>query len=352
MRPELFDFPLPAELVAQEPVRPRDLARLLVVPRTGPFVEARVRDLPDLLDPGDLLVVNDTRVLPARLAARRGRARIELTLIRPLDDRRWRALARNARRLRAGDRLELAPDFTAEVEAREGGEVVLVFDRAGEALRAAIHRHGAMPLPPYIRRPEPRPEDRVDYQTVFAAREGAVAAPTAGLHFTERLLAALDARGIRRATVTLHVGLGTFAPVRTDDLRRHEMHAEWYEIPAATAEAIRATRARGGRVVAVGTTVVRTLETAARDDGTVVAGAGETRLFVLPGFRFRVVDRLLTNFHLPRSTLFALVCAFAGFRRMHEAYRFAVARRFRFFSYGDACLLDRQEGGDLPPEEP
>ncbi len=351
MRLERFDFALPPELIAQEPARPRDHARLLVVPREGPFHEARVLDLPQFLAPGDLLVVNDTRVLPARFHTRRGEARIELTLLQPLDDRRWKALARNARRLRPGDRLALAPGLVATVEARTGGEVVLGFNLAGDELLAAIRCHGAMPLPPYIQRPAPRPSDRLDYQTIFAAREGAVAAPTAGLHFTERLLEALAKRGVGLARVTLHVGLGTFQPVRTADLRQHRMHAEWYEVPAATAAAVAEVRARGGRVVAVGTTVVRTLESAVREDGTLVAGAGETRLFILPGFRFRVVDRLLTNFHLPRSTLFALVCAFAGWRRMHEAYRFAIARRYRFFSYGDAMLLERQAGGDVPPEE-
>lgn len=352
MRIEHFDFELPPELIAQEPVRPRDLARMLVVPRTGPFEEACVLDLPRYLQPGDLLVVNDTRVLPARLLARRGAARIELTLVRPLDSRRWTALAKNARRLRRGDVLEIAPDFTATVESREGGEVVLAFSLAGAELLEAIHRHGAMPLPPYIRRPEPRESDRIDYQTVFAEREGSIAAPTAGLHFTERLLQALHDRGVRIARVTLHVGIGTFAPVRTADLREHRMHAEWYEVPEATAAAIRETRAAGRQVVAVGTTVVRTLESVAREDGTVEPGSGETGLYILPGFRFRVVDRLLSNFHLPRSTLFALVCAFAGWRRMHEAYRHAIGRRFRFFSYGDATLLERQDDSDLPPGDP
>lgn len=352
MRVSLFDFDLPPERVAQHPVEPRDAARLLVV-RRDRIEDAVVRELPRHLSPGDLLVVNDTRVLPARFFARRGAARVEVTLVSALDARRWRALARGARRLRPGDRVELAPGFEAVVEGRDGeGGVLLAFDREGEELLAAVRRHGAMPLPPYIRRPEPLPRDRFDYQTLFAEREGAIAAPTAGLHFTERLLRALEERGIRLARVTLHVGLGTFRPVRTDDLRRHVMHGEWYEVTEETAGAVAETRRRGGAVVAVGTTVVRTLESAARDDGTVSPGSGETGLFVLPGFRFRVVDRLMTNFHLPRSTLFALVCAFAGFRRMHEAYRHAVARGYRFFSYGDACLLERQDGTDLPPETP
>lgn len=352
MRLEWFDFDLPPERIAQHPVEPRDAARLLLVHRDR-LEDSVVRELPRHLASGDLLVVNDTRVLPVRFFARRGSARIELTLVSALDQRRWRALAKGAKRLRVGDELELAPGLTATVAGRdpEGG-VILAFTLAGEALLAVIQEHGAMPLPPYIRRAEPLARDRIDYQTLFARRDGAVAAPTAGLHFTERLLQQLEAHGIGLARVTLHVGIGTFLPVRSADLRQHVMHGEWYEVPAETAKAIAETRQRGGAVVAVGTTVVRTLETAARDDGTVVAGSGDTSLYILPGFRFRVVDRLLTNFHLPKSTLFALVCAFAGYRRMHAAYRHAIAQGYRFFSYGDACLLDRQTGDDLPPEGP
>ncbi len=349
MRVDLFDFALPPERIAQAPVRPRDAARLLLVPPQGPFREARVRDLPDLLAPGDLLVVNDTRVLPVRFAARRGAARVEITLLKARDPRRWTALAKGARRLRPGDRLLLAEGLEAEVEGRgEGGEVLLRFDREGTSLLEAIRRRGAMPLPPYIRRPEPLAADRIDYQTLFAEREGSVAAPTAGLHFTPELVAALEEAGVGFARVTLHVGLGTFQPVRVADVREHRMHAEWYEVGRATVEAIAKARAGGGRIVAVGTTVLRTLESAADEEGRVRAGSGETDLFVTPGYRFRVVDRLLTNFHLPKSTLFMLVCAFSGYRRMKEAYAFAIAREFRFFSYGDACLLDRQDGRDLP----
>ncbi len=351
MRVDLFDFALPAERIAQAPVRPRDAARLLLVPPQGPFLETRVRDLPQLLAPGDLLVVNDTRVLPVRFMARRGAARVEITLLKAEDPRRWTALAKGARRLRPGDRLLLAEGLQAEVEGRgEGGEVRLRFDLEGTALLEAIRRHGAMPLPPYIRRPEPCDADRLDYQTLFAEREGSIAAPTAGLHFTPALVAALEKAGVEFAKVTLHVGLGTFQPVRVADVREHRMHAERYEIPEATAAAIARTRARGGRIVAVGTTVLRTLESVADEQGRVAAGSGETALFITPGHRFRAVDRLLTNFHLPKSTLFMLVCAFAGYRRMQEAYTFAVAQGFRFFSYGDACLLDRQDGSDLPEE--
>ncbi len=351
MRVDLFDFALPPERIAQTPARPRDAARLLRVPRDGPFVEARVRDLPEFLAPGDLLVVNDTRVLPVRFTARRGAATVELTLVKPLDRRRWTALARGARRLRPGDRVILAEGLEAEVEGRdEAGEVRLRFALEGEALLEAVRRSGAMPLPPYVRRAEPLAADRLDYQTLFAEREGSIAAPTAGLHFTPALVAALEAAGIGFAKVTLHVGLGTFRPVRAADTRDHRMHAEWYELPEPTAAAVAATRARGGKVIAVGTTVVRTLESAVDTRGNPRPGSGETDLFVTPGFRFRVVDRLLTNFHLPKSTLFMLVCAFAGYRRMREAYAFAVEREFRFFSYGDACLLDRQDGLDLPEE--
>ncbi len=339
MRPDLFDFDLPAERIAQHPVEPRDAARLLVVHRDR-LEDSVVRDLPRHLSPGDLVVVNDTRVLPVRFFARRGEARIEITLVSALDARRWRALAKGAKRLRPGDRVRLAPGFEATVEGRDGeGGVILAFDLEGEALLGAIRRHGAMPLPPYIRRPEPLPRDRIDYQTLFARRDGAIAAPTAGLHFTDRLLRALEERGVGLARVTLHVGIGTFQPVRADDLRRHVMHGEWYEVPEETARAIADVRARGGAVVAVGTTVVRTLETAARGDGTVEAGSGETSLYILPGFRFRVVDRLLTNFHLPKSTLFALVCAFAGRETILHAYEVAKRENYRFYSFGDAMLI-------------
>jgi S-adenosylmethionine:tRNA ribosyltransferase-isomerase len=339
-RLDSYDFPLPRELVAAHPVEPRDAARLLHVGET--LTDRAMLDLPALLEPGDLLVFNDTKVIPARLAGRRGAASVEVTLHRRLDDANWRAFAKGAKRLRAGDRLEFAPEFSAEVAAKhESGDVTLRFDRAGAALREALDRYGIMPLPPYIRRDRTGDaRDRADYQTIFAAREGAVAAPTAGLHFTERLLAALAARGIDWGTVTLHVGAGTFLPVKVDDMRLHRMHAEWGEIDAPTAAKIAAARARGGRLVAVGTTSLRLVESAATPDGTVPPFAGETDLFITPGYRFKSVDRLLTNFHLPRSTLFMLVAAFAGLDRMKAAYAHAVAQRYRFFSYGDACLLD------------
>ena len=295
-----------------------------------------VADLPRLLAPGDLLVANDTRVIPAQLTARRGAARIGLTLDRPLADGDWHALARNARRLEPGDVLSLdGTEMRAQVVARDGGDVTLRFDQTGEAFAAALHRAGALALPPYIARPAgPTAQDAADYQTIFARAEGAVAAPTAGLHFTPALLAALDDASIARTTITLHVGAGTFLPMR-DGPDTHRMHAERGEVSAAAAAAINAAT----RVVAVGTTVLRLLETAVTPDG-MAPFAGETSIFIKPGFRFRAVHRLLTNFHLPRSTLFMLVCAFAGTQRMRAAYAHAIASSYRFYSYGDATLLD------------
>jgi S-adenosylmethionine:tRNA ribosyltransferase-isomerase len=281
-------------------------------------------------------------VLPARLSGLRGAARVSVTLHRRLDDRRWRAFARPAKRLRPDDTIRFAPDFAAEVLACPGeGEVELGFDRGGVALLQALETHGAVPLPPYIRGGTADAEDRTDYQTIFATTDGAVAAPTAALHFTPDLLAALARRGIRTTTLTLHVGAGTFLPVKAADTGGHVMHEETGTLPEAAAAAIAETRQRGGRVVAVGTTSLRLIESAAEPDGTVRPFAGSTRLFVTPGYRFRAVDRLLTNFHLPRSTLFMLVAAFAGLARMRAAYAHAVEAGYRFYSYGDACLIDR-----------
>lgn len=345
MRVEAFDFALPRERIAQHPATPRDAARLLVV---GSALQDRsVRDLPDLLRPGDLLVFNDTKVIPARLYGRRGEAQIEVTLFAPDTEcakdgaSAWRAFARPARRLKPGDRIVFAPDFAATLARKgDGGEVLLSFEQTGTDLRQALERHGTMPLPPYIHRPRGGdPRDRADYQTVFAAKEGAIAAPTAGLHFTPGLLDRLEARGVTRVAITLHVGVGTFLPVTADDPRDHRMHAERGEIAPEAAAAINETRADGGRVVAVGTTALRLLESASDTAGTVHAFEGETDLFILPGYRFRAVDLLLTNFHLPRSTLFMLVCALAGTERMRRAYAHAIETGYRFFSYGDACLL-------------
>lgn len=334
-----FDFPLPPARIAQRPAVPRDAARLLVVGDT--LADRVVRDLPRLLRPGDVIVVNDTRVLPSRLSGRRGEVAVEATLVTALGQGRWRALVKPGRRLRVGDEIRFAADVAARVEAKDAdGAVVLSFDQPDDLVLAALDRLGAMPLPPYIRRPRPDPRDRADYQTMFAARDGAVAAPTAGLHFTPALLAALDAVGVRRAAVTLHVGAGTFLPVRGERVDEHRLHAEWGEIDDQAAAMINGARASGGAVVAVGTTALRLLETAADGNGGVRSFRGETDLYVVPGFRFQVVDRLLTNFHLPRSTLFMLVCAFAGLERMQTAYRHAIDHGYRFYSYGDACLLD------------
>jgi S-adenosylmethionine:tRNA ribosyltransferase-isomerase len=342
MRVDDFDFELPRELIADRPAVPRDSARLLEVRADG-LVDRAIRDLPGLLAPGDLLVFNDTKVIPARLTGRRGAASVEVTLHKAESLDRWRTFARPAKRLKPGDRIVFAADFAAEVTDKgEAGEVTLAFDRGGAALLAALEQYGQMPLPPYMGR-NADARDRKDYQTLFAARDGAVAAPTAGLHFTPALLSALDDRGIGRVTVTLHVGAGTFLPVKVEDTGDHVMHAEWGEIGADVAAAINAARSRGGRIVAVGTTSLRLIETAAEDDGTVQPFMGETDIFITPGYRFKAVDLLVTNFHLPRSTLFMLVAAFAGLERMKAAYEHAKAARYRFYSYGDACLLHRSD---------
>ncbi|MBF0563045.1 MAG: tRNA preQ1(34) S-adenosylmethionine ribosyltransferase-isomerase QueA [Alphaproteobacteria bacterium] len=340
MKVDAFDFDLPPGLVAARPAVPRDAARLLEVTQNG-VRDRGLRELPGLFSSGDILVVNDTRVIPARLTGRRGMARVEVTLHQAESLDTWRAFARPARRLRPGESIEFDPELTAEVMARgEGGEVTLRFDRGGADLMAALQRLGTMPLPPYMKRPGDE-RDRQDYQTLFATHDGAVAAPTAGLHFTPELVAALAARGVDLVAVTLHVGAGTFLPVKVEDTRDHKMHSEFGIITPAVAEAINAARAAGGRVVAVGTTSLRLLETATDESGQLHPFRGETAIFITPGYRFRGVDGLLTNFHLPRSTLFMLVCAFAGMERMTAAYRHAIGAGYRFYSYGDACLLRR-----------
>jgi S-adenosylmethionine:tRNA ribosyltransferase-isomerase len=341
-----FDFSLPPDRIAQTPARPRDAARMLCV-RGGALSDHVVRDLPDLLRVGDILVANDTRVIPAQLTGYRGNARIGITLDQPRPDGSWHALARNSRRLRTGDVLRFGGGGELEATVTgldDDGGVTLRFNQADEAFAAALRRAGALALPPYIHRPTgPEPADATDYQTVFAMHDGAAAAPTAGLHFTPTLLAALDAHGVCRVTLTLHVGAGTFLPVRSDDVTRHTMHAERGIVSAATARAINNAREAGGRVIAVGTTSLRLLETAAAEDGSIGEFSGETSLFILPGYRFRAVDVLMTNFHLPRSTLFMLVCAFAGSSTMRAAYEHAVADGYRFYSYGDTSLLYRHD---------
>jgi S-adenosylmethionine:tRNA ribosyltransferase-isomerase len=339
MRVEEFDFSLPRELIAEHPIEPRHAARLLVV--KAALEDHRISDLPALLRAGDVLVANDTRVIPVRLQGQRGAAAVEVTLHRDLGGGAWRAFAKGARRLKSDDVLEFGEGFAATVVTKEPeGDVILRFDAEGAALRAQLTRFGQMPLPPYIHRGKSGDaRDRHDYQTIFATRDGAVAAPTAGLHFTPALLQSLKATGIGLETVTLHVGAGTFLPVKVEDTKNHVMHAEFGVIAPETAARLNATRAAGGRIIAIGTTSLRVLESAADENGTVAPFAAETSLFITPGYRFRAVDLLLTNFHLPRSTLFMLVAAFAGLERMKAAYAHAIAQRYRFFSYGDACLL-------------
>ena len=400
MRTDLFDFDLPTDRIALRPVSPRESAKLLVVrPRHIPFATAQagaqgstpgqksepwvhafagtsgealedrtVADLTDLLAPGDCLVVNDTRVIAARLKGRRigrggGEPSIEATLPKRIDGSHWRAFILGAKKVQVGDTLRFGDEgkvcFLGELDAQvshkdEGGEVTLSFSFHGPVLDQAIAERGEMPLPPYIASKRPTDEqDKADYQTVFAREDGSVAAPTAGLHFTPALLERLNAGGVAVHTVTLHVGAGTFLPVKTDDTEGHKMHAEFGSIGAKTAAALNEARAKGGRIVAVGSTALRTLETAAGDDGTIKPFAGETAIFITPGYRFKAVDLMLTNFHLPRSTLFMLVSAFSGLDTMQRAYAHAIASGYRFYSYGDACLLYPASGApDAMRHEP
>ena len=359
MRTDLFDFDLPPERIALRPIVPRDAARLLVVRPSAvpPFEDRHVHDLPELLRPGDALVVNDTRVIPARLSGRRiGRGAepaIEATLHSRLDGSRWRAFVRPAKRLAAGDVVRFGEEgrvcFLGQLDATveekgEGGEVTLSFAFHGPVLDQAVEERGATPLPPYIAsRREPDEQDRADYQTMFAQDKGSVAAPTAGLHFTPALVERLAARGIALHRVTLHVGAGTFLPVKTEDTAHHTMHSETGSVSAATATALNAVRRGGGRIVAVGSTSLRLLESACGDDGVIRPFDGSTALFITPGYRFRAADVMMTNFHLPRSTLFMLVSAFSGLDVMKQAYAHAIETGYRFYSYGDACLMFRQQ---------
>jgi S-adenosylmethionine:tRNA ribosyltransferase-isomerase len=355
MRTDLFDFDLPQTSIALRPASPRDAARMLVVQPDGVLRDRVISDLPQWLEPGDQLVVNDTKVIPAQLCGRRiGRdtePKIEATLIKRLDGSRWQALVKPAKKLLQGDRIRFGNEgkvcllghLDAEVEAKGiEGEVTLSFSFHGAVLDQAIADLGQAPLPPYIASKRAADEkDATDYQTMFAAKEGAVAAPTAGLHFTPALEIALRARGVELHRLTLHVGAGTFLPVKVDDTAGHKMHAEWGTISASTAARLNAARAKGGRIVAVGTTSLRLLESAAAPDGAIAPFEGETSIFITPGYRFRAVDILLTNFHLPRSTLFMLVSAFSSLETMKRAYAHAIAGGYRFYSYGDACLLFR-----------
>ncbi|HET9716521.1 MAG TPA: tRNA preQ1(34) S-adenosylmethionine ribosyltransferase-isomerase QueA [Pseudolabrys sp.] len=362
MKTDLFDFELPPDRIALRPEIPRDVSRLLVVrPGKLPEFEDRcIRDLPDLLQPGDCLVVNDSKVIAARLKGRRigrgsGEPAIEATLHKRIDGSRWLAFVRPAKKLEVGDILRFGTEgkvcFLGQLDAevadkRDGGEIILSFSFHGPVLDQAIAERGEMPLPPYIAsRREPDEQDRSDYQTLFAREEGSVAAPTAGLHFTEQLLAKLEERGILVEKLTLHVGAGTFVPVKADDTMGHTMQPEFGTISATTADALNAVRTKRGRIVAVGSTALRLLESAAGDDGQINAFSGETAIFVTPGYRFRAVDMLLTNFHLPRSTLFMLVAAFSGLETMKRAYAHAIETGYRFYSYGDACLLYPEDPG-------
>lgn len=347
MKVDLFDFDLPKDRIALRPVSPRDQARMMVVrgsDRAIPLEDRGVSDLPSLLAPGDVMVFNDTRVIPARLVGRKtvgGGGRIEITLHKAEGGARWRAFARPAKKLLPGVVIAFGGGLEAEVVERgDGGEVLLSFNREGGAFRDALQTAGVMPLPPYIAAQRaPDAQDEQDYQTLFSARDGAVAAPTAGLHFTPGLLDSLARRGITEARVTLHVGAGTFLPVRVNETTNHRMHSEWGEITPETAAQLNRARAAGGRIVAVGTTSLRLLESAADEDGIIHPFRQDTDIFITPGYRFRGVDVLMTNFHLPRSTLFMLVSAFSGLERMQQAYAHAIQADYRFYSYGDACLL-------------
>ena len=344
MRVDLFDFDLPPENIALRPASPRDSARLLLAGGAAALEDRVVRDLPSLLRAGDMLVFNDTRVIPAQLEGRRGEARIGATLHKRLGLRQWQAFLRNAKRVREGERIDFGAGVTAIAGARDAdGGVTLDFE-GEEPVEILLERAGTMPLPPYIASKRPTDaRDRSDYQTMFAREEGAVAAPTAALHFTPELMAAIEAAGVLTQTLTLHVGAGTFLPVKAEDTDDHRMHAEWGRIDAEAADRLNAARAAGGRLIAVGTTSLRLLESAAGEDGVIRPFADETRIFITPGYRFRAVDGLMTNFHLPRSTLFMLVSALMGRERMQAVYAHAIAQGYRFYSYGDSSLLLPQE---------
>ena len=340
MRVDLFDFDLPNDLIALRPASPRDSARMLVAQGPSGIADSVVNRLPQFLREGDVLVFNDTRVIPAQLEGRRGEARIGATLHKRLDLRRWQAFLRNAKRVREGDTLVFGGGVEAVAEARHAdGSATLAF-AGDEPVEVLLERAGRMPLPPYIAAKRPTDErDQSDYQTMFAREDGAVAAPTAALHFTPELISALDDAGVQRETLTLHVGAGTFLPVKAEDTADHAMHSEWGRIDAATADRLNGARQRGGRIIAVGTTSLRLLESATAEDGVIAPFEGDTAIFITPGYRFRAIDGLMTNFHLPKSTLFMLVSALMGRERMLEIYAHAIDGRYRFYSYGDSSLL-------------
>ena len=347
MNVDLFDFTLPHELIAQQPVSPRDSAKLLDL-RDGQCIDRHVHDLPTLLKPGDLIVGNNTRVIQARLLGRTNQAKIEVTLHKQQSNNSWLAFAKPARKLKLDRIIQFANDFQGVVvDKRNNGEILLQFNQSGYNLFHALKTYGVMPLPPYIKRNlnENNDSDKTNYQTIYSKIEGAVAAPTAGLHFTERLMNELSHRSIEFVTITLHVGAGTFLPVKVKDTNDHIMHSEWGEIDQDTAIAINQAKAKGGRIIAIGTTVLRLLETVADEEGFIHPFNGDTDIFITPGYHFKTVDMLLTNFHLPRSTLFMLVSAFSGLKQMKNAYDHAIKNQYRFYSFGDCCLLQKDFEG-------
>lgn len=344
MKTALFTFDMPESLIANEPVSPRDSSKLLYLHQNGSLSQHTVADLDSLLRPDDVLIFNDTKVIPARLYGTRGDAKIEVTLFKQENLSEWETLIKNARRLKMGDVITFAPDFTATVlSKKETGTVVLQFNKKGATLMEALHTVGTMPLPPYIKRDRGgQKSDNTNYQTIYAKEEGAVAAPTAGLHFTPSLFDRLEKKGIEKIFVTLHVGGGTFLPVKVDDTQDHKMHAEFGVLTPETAEKINQAKKAGRRIITVGTTSLRLLESAADEQGIVHPFEGDTSIFITPGYQFKAVDVMFTNFHLSGSTLFMLVSAFAGIDKMKETYRFAIENEYRFFSYGDACFLEKQ----------
>lgn len=355
MKVDIFDFELDRSLIAKQPASPRDTSRLLDLSEEDKIADRRFYDLPDILRKGDVLVFNDTKVIPARLYGARGDARVEVTLYRPVDGVRWWSFVKNAKRLHPGDTVRFYTDditpeesgFTASViEKKEDDGVLIAFDCPPEQLASDLQKYGLMPLPPYIKRDKPaqggiwdKYNDKENYQTIYARFEGAVAAPTAGLHFTDRVFRALEEKGVEKVFVTLHVGAGTFLPVKTADTKDHKMHTEYCEISPEACDAVNRAKAEGKRIIAVGTTSLRLLETAADEQGVLHPFAGDTGIFITPGYKFRAIDMLITNFHLPKSTLFMLICAVAGTERMKAAYRHAIEQRYRFYSYGDSSIL-------------
>ena len=342
MRVSDFDFSLPEDAIASYPAEPRDASKLLCVSKSC-FYDRIISELPELLSPGDLLVFNQSKVIPARLFGKRGDANIEILLHKKTGDSTWETFARPAKKLKPGDIIQFADDFSATVESKnENGTVVISFTEPASEFYAKLESYGIMPLPPYIpRHATPDATDRKRYQTIYAKEEGSVAAPTAGLHFTDALLKRLTNAGINHIFVTLHVGGGTFLPVKTEDTKDHVMHSEWGEISEETAGIINETKSKGGNIIAVGTTSLRLLESATDESGKVHPFSSDTAIFITPGYRFKIVDKLITNFHLPKSTLFMLVCAFSGVERMKDAYQHAINGNYRFYSYGDACLLEK-----------